>query len=89
VREIEGEGGERSALRWKEGAPPSPATARPRPHTPPFPLQSLAGVASVDPFLVEYYRTLSGGLPKELFRAALFTPAAPKGPRPKNFKERE
>lgn len=44
----------------------------------------------MDPFLVEYYRTLCSGNPGDIFKAAIFTPepASPK-PRAKNFRDRE
>lgn len=30
--------------------------------------------ATIEPFDVEYYRTLSGGIPGELFKTAMFVP---------------
>jgi hypothetical protein len=49
----------------------------------------LEGVQRVDPFLVEYYRTLSGGNYREIFRSAIFTPQPPLvGRRSKNFRAR-
>jgi hypothetical protein len=30
--------------------------------------------AAIEPFDVEYYRTLSGGVPGEVFKCAMFTP---------------
>ena len=49
----------------------------------------LDGVKTVDPFLVEYYRMLTDGNPKDMFMAAIFTPDVPKGPRPRNYRDRE
>ena len=43
-----------------------------RPARPPPP---PAESPRVEPFDVEYYRTLSGGNPAEVFKAAMFTPA--------------
>jgi len=48
----------------------------------------LEGVNQVDPFLVEYYKTLCGGNYREIFRAAVFTPEPPAGPRNRNFRLR-
>lgn len=48
----------------------------------------LEGVNQVDPFLVEYYKTLCGGNYREIFRAAVFTPEPPAGPRSRNFRLR-
>ena len=42
---------------------------------------------SVDAFAVEYYRTLCSGLPREVFKAAMFTPA-PTGRAPKTGKDK-
>lgn len=59
--------------------PPSPSSARTRhtlltpslpSHFPPSP----AALPAVDAFAVDYYRALSGGRPRELQRAAIFTP---------------
>jgi hypothetical protein len=48
----------------------------------------LEAVTAVDAFLVEYFRTLSSGNYRELFKAAVFTPEAPSGPRNRNFRKR-
>ena len=48
----------------------------------------LEAVAAVDAFLVEYFRTLSSGNYRELFKAAIFTPEAPAGPRERNHRLR-
>ena len=43
----------------------------------------------IEPFDVEYYRTLSGGNYREIFRSAIFTPQPPLvGRRSKNFRAR-
>ena len=44
--------------------------------TPPTPylFLTLAEVKEIDPFLVEYYRTIAGGVPGEVLKCAVLIP---------------
>ena len=54
--------------------PPNPTRPRPRPHTHTARAHPTAGVKEIDPFLVEYFRTMSGGVPGEMLKCSLFVP---------------
>ena len=45
---------------------------------PSFSSDSHAENSKIEPFDVEYYRTLSGGIPEQVFQTAMFVPALAK-----------